>query len=396
LCIAQPFRWILEPHASATFKLSFCAPEVGQVESNLRFEAVGATATFGLPCLATAAVPTINDDPRNVYMRRVKGRAPDAPPISKRFVTSRGLYDFGPLLLWKDPAAAQQPRDSDAWKGMFATNGETLRLTNNGHFPVKASLSFEGTSGGVFSVEPSSIALAEGETTEVVVWAFPKKAEACEDALLVSVTDNPTPFRFALAALGALPTVSLRGQWFERAQAQRDLAASLPDDPPPVVVEEKGKKGKKPAAPAPPPPLGPKAAALAKAKELEESAVVDFDRMRVGKVEIQEFRAVNTSQVPVAWRLNMAGVSELEEFRISPAEGVIGVGQQAAIAVTFNTVKEAVLQGEVVLEFADVEGGLADGSTRVNKLPVRGVGDAHITSVGGERASFLNKCLASS
>lgn len=72
--------------------------------------------------------------------------------------------------------AVKSPRDSEAWRSAFSTNGETFRLSNNGPFPTTASLSWErGNPGGVFSVEPASLDLAEGETKEVTVWAFPKQ-----------------------------------------------------------------------------------------------------------------------------------------------------------------------------------------------------------------------------
>lgn len=41
----------------------FSSPEVCRSDVCLRFEAVGGTKDFGLPVIATAAVPTINTDP---------------------------------------------------------------------------------------------------------------------------------------------------------------------------------------------------------------------------------------------------------------------------------------------------------------------------------------------
>lgn len=75
---------------------------------------------------------------------------------------------------------------------------------------------------------------------------------------------------------------SRAGEWFEKAAAQRKLADSLPDTPP-APVDEKPKKGapKKGAKDEPPPPSA-KQIALAKAKELEENPIVDFERQLVG------------------------------------------------------------------------------------------------------------------
>jgi hypothetical protein len=51
----------------------------------------------------TTAFPFVNNDPRNMFMRRIKNRP--AHPIypARQFIMSKGLYDFGPLLIGKDP-----------------------------------------------------------------------------------------------------------------------------------------------------------------------------------------------------------------------------------------------------------------------------------------------------
>lgn len=36
-------------------------------------------------------------------MRRVKAAPPSGAPVSRKYVTARDVYEFGPLLTWKDP-----------------------------------------------------------------------------------------------------------------------------------------------------------------------------------------------------------------------------------------------------------------------------------------------------
>jgi hypothetical protein len=85
-------------------------------------------------------------------------------------------------------------------------------VTNNGPFATVATMSWEnGNPQGVFSFEPPSLPLAEGETKEVVVWAFPKEVGVFEDALLVSLQDNPSAYRFPMTATGQLPALTLKG-----------------------------------------------------------------------------------------------------------------------------------------------------------------------------------------
>lgn len=82
--------------------VKFSSSNAGVFDLPLTFEAVGTGRRYTLHVSGTCAFPSINADPRNVFMRRVKHRAEGAiPPVSKRFVMSRGQYEFGPLLTWK-------------------------------------------------------------------------------------------------------------------------------------------------------------------------------------------------------------------------------------------------------------------------------------------------------
>lgn len=82
--------------------VKFSSSSAGVFDLPLIFEAVGTGRRYTLHVSGTCAFPSINADPRNVFMRRVKHRAEGAiPPVSKRFVISRGQYEFGPLLTWK-------------------------------------------------------------------------------------------------------------------------------------------------------------------------------------------------------------------------------------------------------------------------------------------------------
>lgn len=82
--------------------VKFSSSSAGVFDLPLTFEAVGTGRRYALHVSGTCAFPSINADPRNVFMRRVKHRAEGAiPPVSKRFVVSRGQYEFGPLLTWK-------------------------------------------------------------------------------------------------------------------------------------------------------------------------------------------------------------------------------------------------------------------------------------------------------
>ena len=85
----------------------------------MKFEIVGSLKTFDLSLNALCEFPTINPSYRNVYMTHKKTRPPQQPEslLAKTFVVSENTFDFGPLLIKKDP----ELRNSD----------ETMRQVNS-------------------------------------------------------------------------------------------------------------------------------------------------------------------------------------------------------------------------------------------------------------------------
>ena len=95
--------------------MKFDSTRVGLTNASLCFEVVGAPSSeVALPCAGACAVPTLNADPRNVFMSRVKNPSrPPKPPVMKRFVLSQNEYDFGPLLTWKTAAMKEDEGDKE-------------------------------------------------------------------------------------------------------------------------------------------------------------------------------------------------------------------------------------------------------------------------------------------
>lgn len=94
---------------SVKFVVKFTSWNIGTFELPLTFETVGTGKRHQLHVSGHCALPSINADPRNVFMRRVKHRPEGGiPPVSKRFVVSRGQYEFGPLLTWKRAEKRQE------------------------------------------------------------------------------------------------------------------------------------------------------------------------------------------------------------------------------------------------------------------------------------------------
>jgi hypothetical protein len=98
-------RWIIQPFSTVQMKIRFRSEKEGKSEAALGFEVVGTGQSVTLLCHGNCEVPHITNDPRNIFMRRLKN-APtglNAPPPQKRFLMAENIYSFGPLQIFKKP-----------------------------------------------------------------------------------------------------------------------------------------------------------------------------------------------------------------------------------------------------------------------------------------------------
>ncbi|CAM9629632.1 unnamed protein product, partial [Ectocarpus sp. 4 AP-2014] len=178
-----------------------------------------------------------------------------------------------------------------------------------------------------FYVEPETLELAIGETTEVRVWAFPTDVKEYKDTLIACLTDNPRPVLFPVSCSGAAPSMVLEGPWDTLLPAAQ------------AALEELG------------------------SSEVRGGAVVDFDRLLLGRVESRDFVVRNACQVPCRWKVDASHPVFLEnpdDFRVMPGsatEGVVEVGGTARVTVIFSAGKEGVFEPTVAIEYTDDEVG---------------------------------------
>jgi hypothetical protein len=171
-------RWVLAPKETKKIYVKFFSQRVGAFSQVLKFEIVGSTRAFELSLQAGCEFPTINSGYRNVFMTNKKSRPPALPEslLSKTYVVSENCFDFGPLLVRKDP----EKRGTD--DKLKKVNSSVLQITNNGKY--KADVAFTlgstlpGEEGGAgekspFILEPESMELEVDETKDLRVWAFP-------------------------------------------------------------------------------------------------------------------------------------------------------------------------------------------------------------------------------
>ncbi|ETV98760.1 hypothetical protein H310_08827 [Aphanomyces invadans] len=301
---SEKMRWILPPRGECSFFVQFSSNEVGTYDNTLGFEIVGGRREVSLFCRASCAVPTINSDPRNVFMSRAKAKS-DGGIVQKKYVLSKSQYEFGPLLIGKPPSLRAEPVGSDPYKAAKVTNAEVFRISNASKYTCQLHFAFEKVvEQPVFFVEPASVDLHEGDTAEVIVWAFPIAKGLVEDTLVCCIVDNPDPVVFPVSCIGCVPSLQVTGV--------------------PVVGEPPEK-------------------------------VMDFDRLLLNRREDKQFTVANTSEIPVAWKLGLG--NSPAEFEFAPKEGVLKSNQRATVGVSFTASKEGLFGFPVDVEYSDAENG---------------------------------------
>lgn len=81
--------------------------------------------------------PNILQNPKNLYWNVRKIKMPNPPEcyVSKKFIIQDNCYDFGPLLINKNP----NDRHDAAIKNI---NSDTFKITNSGKFDCELEFSF--------------------------------------------------------------------------------------------------------------------------------------------------------------------------------------------------------------------------------------------------------------
>lgn len=329
---APESRWIIPPNESLSIKIRFNCKKEGSFNEHLRFEVVGTKQELIVPCFGVCDIPKINDDPRNLFMKRVKSLAASMHP-SRRFVLSDNLYSFGPLLVYKKA----ERRGIEASLPAYSSNFDLVRLTNAGKYPAVVELSVDESadesSKGVFVLDTSLVSLEEGESKDVKLWAFPTSAKSFSSTLVACIQNNPAPVVFDLRCVGVVPVVEFDGPWadsYEQLQISIDAC-----------------KDKK----------------LLKDLELKLSALkeymcLDFDRILVAKSDLRSFTVRNTSLLGVAWELDKGDFRDSSVVSFSKVQGHLDAGGSCVVTVTFESPDVAILAGKFNIKYSDLDQGL--------------------------------------
>mmetsp|Transcript_4036 Transcript_4036/g.9628 ORF Transcript_4036/g.9628 Transcript_4036/m.9628 type:complete len:4944 (+) Transcript_4036:104-14935(+) len=198
---SQPTRWVVGPRSSVTLGVQFATQDVGKHETWLSFEAMGSPMReLMLPVRATCAHPSMSNDYRSLFYRKVKSRAEDQI-VHRQYVISAGRFEFGPLLLGKS---------RENYQTAHPDNRERIRITNNGLFDMHVDFFFENDADGkMWLCEPKSMDLRPEEVQELVVYALPEEAGVHEESLICCIKDNPQPTIINLHCTGCKPEVEV-------------------------------------------------------------------------------------------------------------------------------------------------------------------------------------------
>jgi len=240
-------RWIIEPQSELRLLVHFTSSEVATYYNSLTFEVVDAVGSgpVSIGVSGTAALPGISSEPRLIFPRFKKRRAEDGYAV-KAFVTSLGLYDFGPLLAGRNPSsriatvedaegaggedgsaeeavATAAEAQAQALSPYVLRHAENIRITNDSLFPANVRLGLASAGGDFavgdletiskspspFIVEPETLKLEVQQEAEVKIWCFPPEKGVYKDRIVARIEHNSEPVAFDLSALGEMPAISV-------------------------------------------------------------------------------------------------------------------------------------------------------------------------------------------
>ena len=295
-------RWILQPGESKPLHIKFFSTKVGKFNQTLNFEVVGSTKQFPLEIQALCEFPSINTNPKNVFMvqKRLRPSSPPESYLSKCFISSEGVFDFGPLLVGKDQEKRGEEVDVDGT--LKKANSCQFRITNNGKYDLQAKFALESSQvndepqpKSPFIFEPEIMNLKVEETENLTVWCFPEEDKVYNDKIVALIKENPNPATFSVQCTGAKPIVKV------------------------------------------------------------DNLIVQFDRLLLNKPAKRTLTLTNDCQIPVKWALKSEGDIP-EEFKISKLEGELKACQEVEVEITFSSEKQDQFLHKLSLEVEDTEG----------------------------------------
>lgn len=157
--------------------MRFFTKKAGNFDGKFEFENFFSTKRYQVDLKGIADFPIISTLTKNLYWQFKKTR-PALPPesyLSKVFVISENTFEFGPLLIGKNP---DRRTDADIRK----VNSSTFRISNNGKYDAHLEFSLLSSikendpefKKGIFWIEPETMKISPQDVAqELRIWAIP-------------------------------------------------------------------------------------------------------------------------------------------------------------------------------------------------------------------------------
>eukprot|EP00796_Vickermania_ingenoplastis_P005935 gene5935-4245_t len=224
-------RWLIPARSFVDVNVEFCSDRIGKFSVVCPFGVTGSIQTVDLNVNTQVALPDMGREDKDIFpvtrTRLVAGRLP-----GKVFITSKRVYDFGPLLV-PGPVGGKtrikgRDRPGSAVRGSVAAilpepehrgsqevvlgATETLTFANNGISPAEVVLSFMNEKEKTFTVNPNRFVLEVGSSQEVVLRAAPESVGEITNRLIATVKDNPNPWQVHVTCAGSRPSLTVNNQ----------------------------------------------------------------------------------------------------------------------------------------------------------------------------------------
>lgn len=355
-------RWTLPPHSSVTLTLEFCSDHVGKFAERCVFGVVGSLQQLCLTVSAAVALPDISREAKDIFpvvRPRVGGgggagagaTAGGARRMPKVFIVSKGVFDFGALLVALPPTAkgrrrsggggggggtgantagtaekaspspstagrvgsADHPPAADSHGHANTPSEETLSFVNREPAEAEVTLSFTNDKEKTFTVSPTSFTLQPGATQQVQLRANPEKPGDFTNTLMASIKDNPVPWKVEVVCTGARPTLTVNG--------------------------------------------------------LKESLEADFGRLVLRRSVVKSFTLSNDGTIPLFWRLVPAPEAGSSGGRGGGGgSGGGGSSSNAVVAMSNVSLSTATSQWPAELQCSAMEGVLEEGAAQTLEI----------------------------
>mmetsp|Transcript_3107 Transcript_3107/g.11897 ORF Transcript_3107/g.11897 Transcript_3107/m.11897 type:complete len:4490 (-) Transcript_3107:1724-15193(-) len=281
-------RWVVPAHGKVEVLVQFYSGVQGTFTNILNFGITGRELQYHISCTGTCSYPQMSALQKSIFPNTRKSRPANAHKKipAKKFFLNSNTFEFGPLLMRDDYQNMEDER---------AVYRETLTFTNNGLFDTHVEFGVADTSDetNCFRFEPAALDLKPDESASIIMKAEPSTKGEIKNQVVCCIQNNPVPFVFDVAFIGATPQVDI------------------------------------------------------------DSPEVDFGKLLLTtKPTVRKLKITNASTIPVLW--NFADVEKLNpEFTVTPTEGKLKYKESQEITVIFKTDKAVVVENALTLKVSD-------------------------------------------